>query len=160
MHNKCMSPTSVRSDMTLWPARGPLSLQWALAGDMYEWQLLVRTSFRMQCDAHVLLPTYKRPTNEGNYQPYSYLTANICFSDCLLCFFIARWQPVCSGRLWQLLTSRYGGKIWPAGKQVCHLGRGQRNHRQIRLNLILLAVMGSRALQVVTPRGHRSLWTK
>lgn len=70
----------------------------------------------------------------GNYQPYSYWTANIYFSDCLLCFFIARWQPVCSGRLWQLLTSRNGGKIWPAGKQVSRLGRRQRNCSAARFN--------------------------
>lgn len=82
------------------------------------------------------------------YQPYSYLTANIYFSDSLLCLFIARWQPVCSGRLWQLLTSRNGGKIWPAGKQVSRLGRCQRSClcRQVQLNLILLAVMDSRAV--------------
>lgn len=55
----------------------------------------------------------------GNYQRY--LSANICFSGCSLCLLIARWQPVRSWRLWQLLASRNGGKIWPAGKQARRL---------------------------------------
>ena len=47
--------------------------------------------------------------------PTWYLTANIYILS-VYSLFPSRWQLVCSGRLWQLLTSRNSGEIWPPGK--------------------------------------------
>lgn len=47
--------------------------------------------------------------------PHWYSTANIYILS-IYSHFLSRWQLVCSGRLWQLLTSRNSGEIWAPGK--------------------------------------------
>lgn len=52
--------------------------------------------------------------------PSQYATANIYILS-IYSLFPSRWQLVCGGRLWQLLTSRNSGEIWPPGIQLLNL---------------------------------------